>query len=352
MKLLAYLLLPALTVASLSSCSDDDDNKGPAQTEANAIQFNAIVPRPSRAVTTTLTIRNFSIWAFANNSLFMNNIRVTRGEDTTPSTAQWNYSPTMYWPADNAPVNFYGISPAVPTDMGFEGSNSGYITNYRDDDGETDLLYTVTAGATRTSNNAPVNLNFRHALSLVNFNLRSADASLTVKVKEADLMNVYTQATFQYPSETTTANMTDANQGKWMNHGLIDSPDLFDTDTYISLGEDYTFINGDEYMFAIPQELQMAGANYQGAYVRVLCQIEQGQGVKVWPSATSEGYDAGTGYGYIYFPLRTATTVANAQQWIAGHQYNYNITVGVPEDNQNIQFTVTVDEYKSFTPEL
>lgn len=63
-------ILAAAMAASAISCSDSHD-EGNVPVTDQAITFTATVPKARRAVTTTNTINNFKVWAFANGEHYM-----------------------------------------------------------------------------------------------------------------------------------------------------------------------------------------------------------------------------------------------------------------------------------------
>ena len=139
--------------------------------------FSAVAPKvASRGdVTTTATIQNFAVTAYANRKILMDNVNVNR------DGSRWTYSPAAYWP--DVPVNFYAISPAdisASPDITGDGSGTASINKYNNP-GNVDLLYAVNYGEIQTA--APVMINFRHALSKVDVLLSSANSGIIVKVR-------------------------------------------------------------------------------------------------------------------------------------------------------------------------
>ena len=322
------LALPLLI--GLSACSDDDQPK--QEVSNNAVRFNVTVPRASKAATTTASIDHFRIFSFVNSNPYMSNVVAKR------TNSAWTTTPVMYWPADDAPVNFYCISPMVGEPEGTQVPNPN-IGDYENTDGRTDLLYSVTTGATVN----PVGLNFRHALSKVAFNFKRKTASdqqapLKVDVKEVVVTAINGTASFTFPDKTTSPDAEAS--GTWHDYKSLGDVTVFSGST-ATLSDTYEALNSTGYEFAIPQVLPESKSDLSGAYVKVLCSIyDETSGVKIWPKGADDAY--------LYFPLSSPGASNTTSTWKIGKAYAYNITIGVPVGSGKIDFDVTVDEYPSF----
>lgn len=338
MKITTHIGITTALVLSLSACSHNEHD---APSAGNLISFNASAPLSGREAVTTNTLQEFRVWAFADGKPYMTDVNVGRTDNG------WNYSPSMYWPSD-APLNFYSYSPAIKTETASDSSNPdipGFINS-----GKTDLLYAVNIGESRGGTNAtPVQVNFRHALSQVRFQIRprvakTGEQSLSVKVKSLDLLGTNTVGSFNFPTNSTTIG----NQvtGEWTDHknpadkNIYEGAEMLDTDTPVEL-------RSTGYIFSIPQKLtksEVSGSNYSGAYARILCEIfDRNTGVKIWPESADAVAD---GAGYIYFPLN-ARENGNAE-WQLGRAYRYTLNIDVPATSNKIDFDVTVEEFPDF----
>ena len=258
------------------------------------------------------------------------------------------YSPQMYWPIGKT-VNFFCVSPNVRTTTLPDGEND--IPGFVNSNGQVDLLYAVNIGESES----PVRINFRHALSKVQFQLRRevrSKSMLHVEVTDVDLLGTYSEGTFVYPRATTEENNpTEASTGRWKDQTQILEAKIFQ-DTATVLTDEYKLFRSEklQYTLSIPQPLvksEESNGTYTGAYVRVLCSIyDQNTGLKLWPSATTPGYDKDSQNGYIYFPLNADG--AKVTTWEPGKAYNYNLTIGVPKSGSTIDFDITVDMYPEF----
>lgn len=338
-KTTALLGAVTLMVAGLASCSSDEPETVAASN--GAISFSAVVPKASRAASTTTTsINKFIVYAFTDGKVYMDGVKVTR------SGANWGYSPVVYWPS--TPVNFYALSPEITNTPTMDPSTNGQISGYNNV-GDVDLLYAVNMGETAKA--SPVMMNFRHALSRVDVLLSSSNADLTVKVANISLNSIATRGTFTFPHATTSANLPD-NVGSWSDFQQVTNPliyysvDVSDfttlTTTPVNLTE-----NNLNVSFIIPQpltDLTSVATGYTGNAIQVDCEIfDTKTGTKLWPNDATPSYQCvpETDCGRLMFSVTTSTI----KSWEPGHAYVYNIKIDNPAVLHPIDFDVTVDEF-------
>lgn len=339
MKIFSSLLSASLIALAFTSCSDHDADAPHRQD--GSIAFNASAPL--RAVTTTNTLKDFKVWAFADSKPYMSDVTVNKQD------GNWTYSPVQYWPA-NTELNFYSYSPAISTTTASDDTNPD-IPDFVNG-GRTDLLYAVNIGEKRTgASAAPVQINFRHAMSQVRFRVRprvaaAGEQAIAVRVHALDLLGTNSVGSFNFPTSTTAIGNDVA--GKWTNAhtvadaGIFSGSEMLSTDTPVEL-------LSTGYVFAIPQTLGRStvdGSNYSGAYARVLCEIfDRSTGVKLWPADADA--DA-SGAAYVYFPLNDSSTNAAHASWEPGKAYRYTLNVAMPANSNKIDFDVTVEEFPDF----
>ncbi len=329
-----------MAIAGVSvSCSDDDTAVNPEPD--GAISFGVTVPKASRAeTTTTTTINSFTVYAFTNDKMYMDGVKVKR------SGSKWGYSPVIYWPS--SPVNFYAYSPDISNTPSMGPSVDGEIPNYSNS-GQVDLLYAVNIG--ETAKESPVLMNFRHAMSRVDVLLSSSNVALTVKVAHVSLNETDMRGPFSFPKATTSASLPQ-NVGSWSD--LSQPVNIL---TYYSMEEaDFATLtstpqnlaeNNLEVSFMIPQsleELTETGTGYAGNAIQVDCEIfDSKTGAKIWPNAATPTHQLvpETGCGKLMFPV----TTASLKEWKIGHAYVYNIKIDNPDVLHPIDFDVTVDQF-------
>lgn len=335
-RILSILPLFAITAIGFTSCSDNNSD-GPDT--GYTITFNASAPRSNRAVVTTNTLKDFKVWAFTDGQPYMSDVTVDRTDNG------WTYSPSKYWPVNKA-LNFYSYSPAITTTTASDASNPdipGFVNS-----GSTDLLYAVNIGEVRgASNPAPVQINFRHALSQVRFQARprvakDGEQSISVKVHALDLLGTYSVGSFNFPTSTT--GIGNKVTGEWNSQATPADMQIYKGGMMLSTDTPAELLSTG-YIFAIPQVLptsEYSGGAYKGVYARVLCEIfDRATGVKIWPSAADE---VSAGAGYIYFPLSTTS----GSEWLLGKAYRYTLNIDVPSTANKIDFDVTVEDFDDF----
>lgn len=337
MKTKSILSLALLGV--FAACSSQEDE--PALNNGRTINFSVAVPKaPRAAATTTATIRQFTVYAFTDGKEYMSNVKVLRNGDS------WTYHPTVYWP--ETPVNFFAYSPDISSSVDVDGSGIEDISGFTND-GTVDLLYAVNMNETAKA--APVNINFRHALSKVSVLLSSVNQALTVKVHYVLLHDIYQQGAFNFPKKTTSVDSPDI-VGSWLKLGLRGDVltflilDQSGIATLTPMPTDLTEGHLD-YSFFIPQPLDKLaydGIRYTGNCIEVDCEIfDAATGAKIWPTPSTPASQlvAQTNVGRLMYPLTTETL----DEWKPGHAYIYNIKIDNPAELQPINFNVSVDEY-------
>ncbi len=347
MKMNRHTLIMATAVAAVTipllSCSDDNDMVEPAET-GGVIRFGAQVPATSRATpTTTATLNNFIVYGFTEGSPYMENVKVIR------NGGSWSYSPTMYWPS--TPVNFFAFSPDISNAPGISSSGIQDIANYTNT-GNVDLLYAVNMN--ETAREAPVQMNFRHAMSNVRIMTSSGNSAITVKVHHVKLCNVAMRGTFTFPMVTTSASKPE-NVGSWKDQSLVTDALTFyamdpsEVSTLSTTPVDLTQNNLD-ISFMIPQtlsDLTYDGSAYAGSAIQVDCEIfDSASGAKIWPTAATPSNQLvpETELGRLMYPVTTETL----RDWKPGYAYVYNIVIDNPSVLHPISFSVTVDEYQEY----
>ena len=340
MKHTSYILAGMAVLAAAFTACSDDDNGGVEDLAKNAIAFNVTVPKATRAVTDIDNLNEFTVWSFVDRKPFMSGVEVSKKDNV------WSYSPVMYWPADGKTVNFFSVSPNIGS-KGMTSPDRTDIPAYDNSKGNVDLLYAVNMDESRS----PVAVNFRHALSQVQFSLKrdNSGTPLQIVVSGVELLNTASVGDFTYPRETTSSTTASTVRGTWSGQKSPKNVTVYTSNAQngTTLADTTQTLNSSGYMFAIPQVLEASTSSYTGAYVRVRCAIfAETSGVKLWPSTTDEGYSDIDGSAYIYFPLRSET--ATVTTWEPGKAYNYTLTVGVPSGTGTIEFDVTVDSYSDF----
>lgn len=204
----------AIAATALASCSSDQlvDLK-----EGDEIKITAVADNDSRAADVWCNNNipaNFRVWANSGGNAFMNDEVYTKVGDVYTSDV------IRYWP-ESAGVDFYALKFANPTNLGENGTisytsgNQPGIVDYEPAtvvDKQQDIIYATTPGAIKTANGV-VQMNFRHALSQIEFMAKNTYDNIEVIVKEVCVGNAVGQGTFTLPTSTTAVNFADKTHG-------------------------------------------------------------------------------------------------------------------------------------------
>jgi hypothetical protein len=209
------IIFGAMAAAALLACSKEqviEQNRAndeisfnivaDNQTRANAVYCaNNLLPEFNVAATYTKTGATAAQWYFQND-----NIKKVSGS--------WvNQTTTRYW-ADNGTLDFYAIyngdmnltdvatAPALPT---VDFTPADKVADQKD------LLYAVATGK-KKSDNAPVALNFRHALSQIEFRAKNTNAQLYVVIEGVQVGHTPSTGIFTYPAAATSVNYENHEQ--------------------------------------------------------------------------------------------------------------------------------------------
>lgn len=316
---------------------------------------------PEFDVCATYTKDGATSWYFQNDNI--------ANED-----GAWvNQTTTRYWSADGS-HDFYAIyngamnvsaidaAPAVPT-VNF--------TPATDVAAQKDLLYAVTKGHVKSNN--PVALNFRHALSQIEFKAKNTNAQLYVEITGVQVGQTPGVGVFTYPADATDTNFEDHTQagthtyatGSWTSNTPTDYAVAFSTvavegnSTPVSLTLSNDKDDVANSMLLIPATTTAwtpaaAETEYDGTYLAVNCKIYNVAGTSYAAS------DVCLHDGWAVIPV--------AFTWEPGKKYIYTFVFGEgnggydggnpdptdpdePEPSDDpvltpITYTVTVDDFQ------
>ena len=328
------------------------------QTKAEAVYCaNNLLPEFDVCATYTKYGEATAQWYFQND-----NIAMVDG-------AWVNQTTTRYWSA-NGTHDFYAIyngtmnvsaidaTPAAPT------VNFTPATTVAD---QKDLLYAVTKGHEKSNN--PVALNFRHALSQIEFKAKNTNAQLYVEIEGVQVGQTPGVGVFTYPSVATDVNFEDHTQagthayttGTWTYNTPTDYAVAFtdavpvvgdDTPVGLTISTDKTNVTNS--MLLIPATTEKwtpadAETEFDGTYLAVNCRIYNVAGTSYAAS------DVCLHDGWAVIPV--------AFEWEPGKKYIYTFVFGegnggyeggeypTPDPSDDpvltpITYTVTVDDFQ------
>lgn len=385
------LLIAALASAALVSCSKVQVVEIPQ----DEIKFSVVADNATKAAHvygTNNLMSSFTVYADYDTDSAEPIEYISGDEMTVISASEINYAAnvTRYWPATVNATNtmtFYAIADGeiaggrtagtAPTVTGFAIPGEVEVAGTVNETnamakvtGQKDLLYAV---KTVTGRDAPVALNFRHALSLIEFKARCTNTTLKVTVTGVKVGNVKHTADFSFPTvvtdgridETTEDDVTELSTGvgSWSNHENITARHEYvatftETSALSAVATDLTYRNPsainseNNSMLLLPQTLNdpwdgnTLSGNTTGAYIAVKCTISNVGANSTYTQLYS---------GWAYMPLGAA---APSPTWEPGKKYVYTFVFGTGnagyDENGDpvlapIDYTVTVDDFDAFT---
>lgn len=381
-----HLVLGALAVLALAACTKSETlelNRG------NEISLSAVsgknLTKAADGYCNSNKPIDFQVWAATQGKTYFADQKYKNQSGTYVAEGA-----ARYWPDGN--VDFFaaknykgaGATPATATLDPTAGSTKLTVTGYEVAPAvgdQTDFIYAVTKGATKAS--TPTNLNFRHALSQIEFRAKNANPNIYVYIGGVKVVNVKNKGTFTMEKETTTGfynhgnGVTDetdsrGDRGSWSSldgaatYSVSFSPALeLPTDgTVKDLTYDSTVDYNPNSMYLLPQTLDVwRGKTLDGqpstsgkAYFVVSALIYNVAVPGSFSPATDVvlwGEDLGGG---TYGPKDIAVQLPATMKWDDGlrYLYTFNFTEygmgGSDPDTGDpvltpITLTVTVDDF-------
>lgn len=189
----------AIAATALASCSSDQlvDLK-----EGDEIKFTAVADNDSRAskiYCNNNLPESFQLYAATSTGTkFITDEMYKFNTDAYKST-----STKRYWPENDA-LNFYAIQNAPVTTWEPAESLAGTFTPNATVANQVDFIYAVKEGIKKSdATNGNVSLNFRHALSQIEFNAKNENPNLKIEILGVKVGRV--AATADYVIEATDA---------------------------------------------------------------------------------------------------------------------------------------------------
>ncbi len=224
-----FLLLAG--VATMFAACSQDDFISENENNGNAIGFSTIMTRAAETTTTSMT--DFRVWGYygeaspvtaSSTSLYMDVKPTSSGTHSGTTTEsgyeKFTYSPLKFWPL-NGVIDFFAVSPKDAYSS-TASTTIEYNVTAPAASGHTDLLFARALNQSRQS--ARVKMDFKHALSQIRFEARSAYETMKFAVSSIELVNVLPNGTVNIASTGTnpwsiTAANTPGNGLKWSADG-------------------------------------------------------------------------------------------------------------------------------------
>lgn len=216
------VLLAIAAVATITSCSQNEEFENPAQKAE--IGFNSVINKSTRAaVIENDDFESFSVCGYRTNEKMSSTTNIQKGfMDDVPvaknkETNAWSQTGTFYWPA-TAYVSFFATSPKQSLNI----DNAGFPTfsyNVGASSSQVDLLAANLINQTKSD--SKVVLGFRHLLTQVNFSIKGDIKGFTYGVKKIEISGVSASATYSFDGAQATV-------GSWGNLGAADGTYTYD----------------------------------------------------------------------------------------------------------------------------
>lgn len=258
MKLKFHNFLWAFLMGTLilTSCNSEILDPLSEQTETIIFDTNQMATRGT--VLTTDALTEFGVFASRstgdfNPTIDKMNFMYNQKVERSNVNESWRYTPVKYWPTPDK-VSFFAYAPYLDTE------NNKLSFSEKNTIGFPQFIYNMPASVVdqidllignpvcdRTAITGPVNIEFKHALSCVDFAARVADnlpENIQMKVLEISVNGLITKGTF-------------TNYGWDLDESFSTSFDLSVSNKLLSpltLTKTSTLLTGDNKFMPIPQE--------------------------------------------------------------------------------------------------
>ena len=343
-KFFAFAAFAALTLAGMTSCSNDDEieqgvNK-PAKMESGAIGFNVRQDGviATRGTATTAAnfldqINDFQVFGYYNNGdgRYVGSSDVVGIVIDGDGAGAWDYhtaSQVQYWPANS--LDFQAITPSA--DASFSLANTpvsgsprltANVTVPTTVTNQKDIMFASATDVNNAASGAAVGLTFKHALSQVVFAGKVANPTITAVVSEITVCNVHNTGNVGYRSAVSTLDAAATGDAESnFSVGLIEGADAAATTAARTMTSTtaQNLTNGNGALMMIPQSQtawthaapEKAIANATGSYLKVKCTVTDNNSSTVLINDD-----------YVYIPLDLTTV-----EWELGKKYTYTLVFG------------------------
>lgn len=375
---------------TLAACSKDEVVQ---QNPNDAITFSATtnkaISRAADGYCNNSLPGDFKVWAAAQGKSYFENEKYVKYNDAASGApAVYKYKPEdgmmRYWPATGT-VDFFATKNENGTEtFTYSGTTSlafaGFAVN-GNVSAQTDFIYAVNKEATKTSvSDGTTTLNFRHALSQIEFQAKNENSKIYVEIDGVSVKNVNSKGDFSVNAETannyvkhdfgTTPVDPDPRVGRCSWTGQNTKADYDVTFTATAVGTTETSLTvsdatGKEFnpntMYLLPQTLtawnkSAAASSQTNSYFIVNALIYNVAGAsvdKVNDIVVWGTYDSGTDSWKtkpIAIPVPTSTTWEDGKRYVytfvfttdgnGGYDPTTNDPVLTP-----IKLSVTVDDF-------
>lgn len=210
------VLLGTLAVLTLAACSKDEViQQNPNDEITFSVVTNKAISRAADGYCNKSLPGDFQVWAEVGNKNYFAQERYVLSSGSTYTIS----GPVRYWPeTDATKINFYAacnIGKDTQSNVAIKGWDKnttatpaskvieGYIIESTVAN-QKDLLYAVVADAKRpTGTEGKININFRHALSQIEFMAKNENPNIYVEISQVKVCQVNSEGDFTFPKSTS-----------------------------------------------------------------------------------------------------------------------------------------------------
>lgn len=355
-KFFALVAFATLTIAGMTSCSNDDEIIG-ASAQGNspatsAMSFNVTHDGVTRGTATTAENFLSQITDFQVLGYYSDGSGKYVGAAATPAAGiiidqiagpAWDYhtaSELQYWPSGN--LDFQAITPSADASFTLvntvDDSTPGEVyprltanvtvpTTVTD---QKDIMFASALAQNHASDGTAVGLTFKHALSQVVFSGKVANPTITAIVDEITVCNIHNTGNVGYRSALSTLSaLATGSAASSFSVGLIEGADAAATTAARTMTSTtaQNLTNGNGALMMIPQtqvawthaDPEKTIAQATGSYLKIKCKVKDNNS-GTWLIGAESGVSE---FEYVYVPF-DLTTVA----WELGKKYTYTLVFG------------------------
>lgn len=329
-----YFIFGLMALGLTSACSNDEILE---QRQAAEISYVPAVAVPTRGVTTNTNIKEFVVDGFLtvdnNSSVYVDNSVYNRIDD------KWSSDATYFWPYTGN-LDFYAFCPVNTKDKVVykveDGKRIATIENYEVStlsNNFTDLLYAVNPEKSHANGSdlVPVDLNFKHALCQILFNVQNTNPALVIDIQDIRIANLASKGTYTLPLQCTM--LAGGPEGSWKLADKIAGGKTYDA--YIAAVDNITPESGivnlttteNGAMLLLPQTANAWDPNADaenenfGSYILVKCRVWAVNGEEktlIWPNVNN------TAGELVYREVAVPVDI----NWEQGKRYVYTLVFG------------------------
>lgn len=340
-KNIFLLVMAALAVG----CSNEELVENEAQSAIGFQTLTSGITMTRANETNGVNIKDnpFEVYAFTESGkLFMGHklseeqYESSEGVEIVNNGGKWdyaNFADKAYWPIEK--LDFYAFHPKQSAEANYWqeiASSENRVVRFSlstVEEKQIDLMYAISRGVDRNTNNGKVKLLFRHALSQACFKVKTELESMSVDIEDLKIHNYSISSALTFPKTADEISLDDWEK----TDKVLVTYEPKDLKTPVTgIGTEARVISSKMY---IPQTLtkwdpesqDINKANVDRAsYLSILCKIRQ-NGVYLWGSEDK--------YVRLFVPFGV--------KWEPGKRYVYTLIFGGGYDDQGNKVNVPID---------